>query len=1038
MKLKKLSFIILFQLLVVCSISQTITDAEYFFDIDPGPGNGVLIEIADGDLINKDLNFSTTGLTKGFHYLFVRVKDNNGQWSNAIQHKFYLYEETVPEELPIAKPLVKAEYFFDTDPGIGNGIPILITRSNDLDINRCFSTVGLESGNHILFIRVMDEYEKWSIADSTAFSIYDVECVVPVTIFNADTVSVGSETSFTNQSTNVDEATSFSWDLLNDNTEDYTSKDVSHTFAEAGRYDVKLTANNGDQCFSSIIKEIVVGTLPNSQITIDGDTEFCFGNTITLTAEPGHTYLWSSGETTQSIEKGKTGNYYCWITNSEGIEIRSEVISVVVNNVPEVELITTNSTDGIANGSALVNISGGSEDYTIDWSTEENNYIVNDLSAGDYSVTISDGFCPQTNDFTITNIASPENAIVEAEYYFDADPGIGEGNPINISGELDIDYHMNFSIEGLEKGFHYLYIRMKDKDERWSIAKKHKFYIYDISVPEDPMVSASIEEAEYFLGTDPGIDNGITISLTENNTIDENLLLDISAMAAGTYNLSVRVKDTNNIWSIATVKSFEILDCDFPEQPGIPSGETTLCINNENTEYTISASEFATSYEWEIIPEEAGIITGTSITAAVNWSETFTGSAEISVKSINDCTESSFSDKLNVTVSNLPVALIAPVSSICSGETVSLVASGGTSFLWSTSETSNSISVTPLETTNYSVTVTENSCSTNTQVEVTVNPKYDIQVEEFICEGDSVLWEGNYYKEEGAFDSVFTTISGCDSIRNLILSITHDYFIQEEENICDGETFQWQGNDYTTGGTFYANYTSINDCDSIYELSLVVGEDYLFEITETICEGETYNWQGNNYTNAGDYAANYESVFACDSIYTLNLSVIPLPAANFTFSANNLEVSFTNTSENASSYSWKFGDEITSTEENPVHTFATSGNFNVVLTALSTNCGDDTHSELVDIVTGLNSTVFEDIGKIYPNPTNGKLYFELNDVINNELKIQIIDINGQQIYNLTNLSRNVEEIDLSDLAKGIYYFKVMNNEFVKIEKFMIK
>jgi PKD repeat protein len=60
------------------------------------------------------------------------------------------------------------------------------------------------------------------------------------------------------------------------------------------------------------------------------------------------------------------------------------------------------------------------------------------------------------------------------------------------------------------------------------------------------------------------------------------------------------------------------------------------------------------------------------------------------------------------------------------------------------------------------------------------------------------------------------------------------------------------------------------------------------------------------------------------------------PIASFQFAVDEtdfLKVTFTNFSQNATSYSWNFGDGNTSTETNPVHTYAAPGNFTVVLTA---------------------------------------------------------------------------------------------------------
>lgn len=58
-----------------------------------------------------------------------------------------------------------------------------------------------------------------------------------------------------------------------------------------------------------------------------------------------------------------------------------------------------------------------------------------------------------------------------------------------------------------------------------------------------------------------------------------------------------------------------------------------------------------------------------------------------------------------------------------------------------------------------------------------------------------------------------------------------------------------------------------------------------------------------------------------------------MPKAVFTYEVEELTVTFTNLSTNADSYTWEFGDGQTSTEKNPIHTYAENGTYNVVLTA---------------------------------------------------------------------------------------------------------
>src|SRR5690554_2349950 len=77
----------------------------------------------------------------------------------------------------------------------------------------------------------------------------------------------------------------------------------------------------------------------------------------------------------------------------------------------------------------------------------------------------------------------------------------------------------------------------------------------------------------------------------------------------------------------------------------------------------------------------------------------------------------------------------------------------------------------------------------------------------------------------------------------------------------------------------------------------------------------------------------------------------PAPQANFTYSQNFLEVTFQSTSTDAESYYWDFGDGATSVESSPVHTYAASGTYNVVL-KVNSKAGYSSFSEKVIYVAG--------------------------------------------------------------------------------------
>ena len=73
--------------------------------------------------------------------------------------------------------------------------------------------------------------------------------------------------------------------------------------------------------------------------------------------------------------------------------------------------------------------------------------------------------------------------------------------------------------------------------------------------------------------------------------------------------------------------------------------------------------------------------------------------------------QASASDSVQVTVNPLPVANAGNDITISEGNSTTLIASGGSTYLWNTGETTSSISVSPSQTTTYTVQVTDNNCS---------------------------------------------------------------------------------------------------------------------------------------------------------------------------------------------------------------------------------------------------------------------------------------------------------------------------------------
>jgi Secretion system C-terminal sorting domain len=158
---------------------------EYFIDTDPGFGNAVNVPVTpSGNIINLLIPIDISSLSNGFHNIYLRSKDDNGLWSLTNR---WLFFKDIPQN-----NVQRGEYFFDTDPGFGNGTPIpysgpLGTDVPDFSFGADINS--LSNGSHYLFIRTQEANGKWSLTNVFPFT---KSVPLPVTLINFTARAEGS------------------------------------------------------------------------------------------------------------------------------------------------------------------------------------------------------------------------------------------------------------------------------------------------------------------------------------------------------------------------------------------------------------------------------------------------------------------------------------------------------------------------------------------------------------------------------------------------------------------------------------------------------------------------------------------------------------------------------------------------------------------------------------------------------------------------------------------------------------------------------
>lgn len=169
------------------------------------------------------------------------------------------------------------------------------------------------------------------------------------------------------------------------------------------------------------------------------------------------------------------------------------------------------------------------------------------------------------------------------------------------------------------------------------------------------------------------------------------------------------------------------------------------------------------------------------------------------------------------------------------------------------------------------------------------------------------------------------------------------------------------------------------------------------------------------------------------------IAVTVAPDADFSYTSDALTVEFTNLSSNATTYLWDFGDGNSSIDNNPTHTYAEAGTFDVTLTASYLDCQDfKTYQVAVPLVGMVEQFNVEDFG-ISPNPGSG-IFTLKSDRVNDIQKIDIFALSGKWIQvivpNVITASSQTT-IDVRELKKGIYFLRITASGKVFTKKIVI-
>lgn len=332
----------------------------------------------------------------------------------------------------------------------------------------------------------------------------------------------------------------------------------------------------------------------------------------------------------------------------------------------------------------------------------------------------------------------------------------------------------------------------------------------------------------------------------------------------------------------------------------------------------------------------------------------------------------------------------------------------------------------------YSQTFTNTSgCDSIINLNLTIYQPNTSQTTTSICSTNlPYVWNGLSILSAGSYSDTLVNSNGCDSIAQLNLQVKNATYSSTSVSVCNTDLpFNWNGNSYTTAGSYTANFINSVGCDSIATLVLTLKNATSSTTTANVCSADLpYLWGGNSYTGSGTYTLNYTNAAGCDSTANLNLSV------------NTIDLSVTNTdpvltsNQSGASYQWiNCSTNLPiANQTNASFTALTNGTYAVVV--YYSGCHDTSACETV-INTAISTVTAEQELIFYPNPVE----HELNIMIGSEMKQARFSISNKfgQVLLAGSLSNTNNVLYLDELSNGIYtltVYTISNQKTYKLVK----
>jgi hypothetical protein len=646
----------------------------------------------------------------------------------------------------------------------------------------------------------------------------------------------------------------------------YTFQGGSAVVSPSSNSTYTVIGSSAYGCLSAGFATSSVNVIANPTISVNSGA-ICFGKSFTISPSGAATYTFQGGSAVVS----PTANSTYTVIGSSGAGCVSNIVtsSVTVNSNP---VITVNN-GTICAGNSFTMVPSGAISYTF----QGGSAVVSPGSSTSYTVIGSNGVGCVSNPVSsfITVYALP---LVNATASFST---VCQGQNVNITASGAITYSWNTgattNVINVTPTVTSSYTVLGTDANGCS-----KSAVSTITVNPLPVVNIVASPTAVCIGktatltasgassylwntassspsiaVTPAVTTGYTVTGTSAVGCSSTRTIVLVVNPLPTINITPAIANicignsatltasggNTYTWSTAATTSSIVVTPTTTTNYIVNATDVNGCTNSDNASVVVNAlpnvlaaaSSTVVCTGSSVTLSSAGAITYSwsngATTSTTNVSPSSTTTYTVYGTNSNGCTNTA---TVLIAVNALPTILATPVSTaMCIGKTTTITASGGSTYVWSTSSTSSSIVVTPLTTTGYTVTGTDiNGCTNTGTTTVIVNPLPTISIassNSMICTGQTVT-----LTVTGAASYTWNTGSNAAMIADSpTITSTYSVFALDA-NGCSGSAIS-----SVTVSTFPV--LSISSSNSL----ICVGQS----ATLTVNGASTYSWSSGGITN---------------------------------------------------------------------------------------------------------------------------------------------------------------------------------------------